>query len=59
MYHHGGHHGMSGARGHGCCGFPRHFISVKEEQERLANYAEQLKKELAGVEERIQELNSR
>lgn len=45
----------------GCCGcgcgtFFRRFISAKEEQERLEEYRDQLKKELAGVEERIQEL---
>ncbi len=45
----------------GCCGcgcgtFFRCFISTKEEQERLEHYRDQLKKELAGVEERIQEL---
>ncbi|MFC2024014.1 hypothetical protein ACFLTJ_00315 [Chloroflexota bacterium] len=59
MYHHGGHHGMSGTCGCGCGGFQRRFVSAKEEQDRLENYAEQLKKELAGVEERIQELKSK
>ena len=50
---------MLGACGCGCGGFHRRFVSAKEEQERLENYAEQLKKELAGVEERIQELKSK
>jgi hypothetical protein len=39
--------------------FFRRFISAKEEQERLEEYRDQLKKELAGVEERIQELKSK
>jgi len=45
----------------GCCGcgcgtFFRRFISAKEEQERLEEHRDQLKKELAGVEERIHEV---
>ncbi len=49
---------------YGCCGcgcgmFIRRFISAKEEQERLEEYRDQLKKELAGVEERIQELKAK
>lgn len=45
----------------GCCGcgcgtFFRRFISAEEQQERLVEYKEQLKKEVAGVEDRIQEL---
>ncbi len=48
----------------GCCGcgcgtFPRRFISRKEKQEKLEKYLDQLKKELAGVEEHIQELKSK
>jgi len=46
----------------GCCGggtFFRRFISAKEEQERLEEYRDQLKKELAGVEERLRELKSK
>jgi hypothetical protein len=42
----------------GCCtgmGF-RRFISPAEELERLRDYLEQLKKEMAGVEARIREL---
>lgn len=37
----------------------RRFISAKEEQERLEDYRDQLKKELAGLEERMQELKSK
>jgi hypothetical protein len=33
----------------------RRFFSSKEEAEWLENYADQLKKELAGVEERLKE----
>jgi len=45
----------------GCgCGTPfRRFVSSKEEQERLEGYSDQLKKELAGVEERIKELEGK
>lgn len=43
-----------------CCGpgavmLFRHFVSRKEELERLEEYRDQLKKELTGLEERIQE----
>ena len=48
-----------GRCGCGCGGFSRRFISAKEEQERLEEYRDQLKKELAGVEERIQELKNK
>jgi len=45
----------------GSCGcgsgtFSRRFISAKEELERLEEYKDQLKKELAGIDERTQEL---
>ncbi|MCR4319477.1 MAG: hypothetical protein NUV74_03955 [Candidatus Brocadiaceae bacterium] len=48
----------------GCCGcgcrpFFRRFISAKEEQEMLEEYSDQLKKELAGAAERIQELKGK
>lgn len=39
-----------------CLCFPRRFISSTEERERLDRYREQLKKELAGVEERLKEM---
>lgn len=62
----GGSQGTQGARGCSCgcggcgCSTPfRRFISAKEEQERLEEYKEQLKKEIAGVEEYIQELTSK
>jgi hypothetical protein len=67
-----GHHGcctFGGGRGHGgccCCGgmMPgccsgmgwRRFMSPAEELERLQNYLEELKKEIAGVEARIREM---
>jgi hypothetical protein len=43
----------------GCGGFPRRYISAKEEKEMLEAYREQLKKELAGVEEAIQKLKGK
>lgn len=69
MGHHGQHHG-GGMRGHGSCGGGpmghhwgccgdrgwRRFISPAEEMERLKDYLEELKKEIAGVEARIHEL---
>jgi hypothetical protein len=70
---HGGHGCCigGGGRGHGsrcCCGGMRpgccsgmgwrRFISPAEELERLHDYLEQLKKEIAGVEARLHELKS-
>jgi len=48
---------------HGCacgCGgfFPRLYISREEERDRLEKYQDELKKELAGVEERLKELKA-
>jgi len=43
--------------GHGM--FVRRFVSAKEERARLEEYRDQLKNELAGVEERIQELKGK
>jgi hypothetical protein len=48
----------------GCCGCGcgpsfRRFISSEEEQECLETYRDQLKKELAGVEEHIKELKAK
>lgn len=53
---------------HGCCestpvccspsGFARRFVSNKEKHECLEQYKEQLEKEIAGVDERIQELEA-
>jgi hypothetical protein len=51
-----------GACGCNCGGggmYFRRFISAREEQERLEEYRNQLKNELAGVEERIQELKGK
>ncbi len=45
--------------GCGCGVLFRRFISAKEKQERLEDYKEELKKELAGIEERIQELKAK
>jgi hypothetical protein len=53
--HHGGPYRM-GSHHSWCCCFPRRFISSGEEKERLERYREQLKKELAGVEERLKEM---
>ena len=52
--------GMFGC-GCGCEWSPlfRRFFSTKEEQERLETYRNQLKKELAGIEERIKELKGK
>lgn len=56
----------SGVRGCscGCCGcgcgpFFRRFLTEQEEAERLEEYKEQLKKELEGLEERIQEFQQK
>jgi len=37
-------------------GYGRHFMTKEEKKKILADYAEQLKKELEAVEERIKEL---
>lgn len=50
-------HGHAHMHGHGMHHF-RHFTSKQEIKERLEHYEDQLKKELAGVEERIQELEN-
>ena len=42
----------------GCMPPFRRYYSSEEEQERLQNYQDQLKKELAGVEERISKMGS-
>ena len=38
-----------------CCGMQRRFLSKAERRKALEEYREQLKNELAGVEERIEE----
>ncbi len=45
--------------GCGCPGSFRRFVSKAEEQERLKTYAENLQQELAGVRERIDELETK
>ena len=52
-------HQSFGACGCGCGTFIRRFISTKEELERLERYRDQLKDEIAGVEERIRELKGK
>ncbi len=50
------------ACGPDCCGgtpFSRRFITSKEKRECLEEYKGQLEKELAGVQERIQELEGK
>lgn len=46
-----------------CCCAPdrvaRHFVSSREEAERLEKYREQLEKEIAGVDEHIAELKKK
>jgi hypothetical protein len=45
-----------------CCTgglLPRRFISSKEKKERLEEYRDQLEKELAGVQERIKDLEGK
>lgn len=51
-----GHQRSHGFCGCGCGSFPRRFVSGKEERERLERYKDQLKKELEGVDERLEEL---
>ena len=57
--HHQGHHGYWGpGRFGGEEGYRRHFLTKAEKAEKLKNYAEDLKKELKAVEERIKEMQS-
>jgi hypothetical protein len=46
-------HGRGERHGHG-----RRFLTKAEKAEKLKNYAEELKKELTAVEERIREIES-
>jgi len=50
--------GMQGC-GCGCVPLNRGFFSAKEEKECLEAYMDQLQKELAGVEERIEDLKKK
>jgi hypothetical protein len=56
-----GHGGCCGGMHPWCCSGRswRHFISPAEEMEHLQDYLEELKKEVAGVEARIQELKGK
>jgi len=58
-------HAMQGCCGEGttqvtsaaCCGMARRFATKQERREALETYREELKKELTGVEERLDELH--
>jgi hypothetical protein len=55
-----GHEAYRLLRGHAsasCCGLPRHFVSKSERVEALESYRDQLRRELEGVEERLQDLS--
>ena len=57
--HHGRHDDYCGCGMHGHeHGYRRRFLTKAEKAERLKNYAEELRKELKGVEERLKELQS-
>ena len=43
----------------GCHGHGRRFLTKEEKIKKLENYAEELKKEIAAVDERIKELKSK
>ena len=47
-----------GCCGCGCAVWPRHFIAPVEEKEMLETYRDFLKKELAGLGERLKELEA-
>ncbi len=57
--HHGRHHGYCGCgmHGHGH-GYRRRFLTRAEKTEKLKRYADELRKELKAVEEKIKELQS-
>jgi len=57
--HHGRHEGYCGCDMHGReQGYRRRFFTKAEKTEKLKNYAEELKKELKAVEEKIKEMQS-
>jgi hypothetical protein len=57
--HHGRHDAFCGYGMHEHeHGYRRHFLTKAEKTERLKNYAEELKKELKAVEEKIKEMQS-
>jgi len=44
---------------HGYGEFPRHFLTKEEKIKKLESYAQELKNELAAVQERIKELKAK
>ncbi len=57
--HHGRHHGYCGCGMHGHeHGYRRRFLTRAEKTEKLKHYAEELRKELKAVEEKIKEWQS-
>ena len=57
--HHGRHDSYCGCGMHGHeQGYRRRFITKAEKTENLKNYAEELRKELKGVEEKLKEMQS-
>jgi len=57
--HHGRHDSHRGCGMHGHeQGYRRRFLTKAEKTEKLKNYAEELKKELKAVEEKIKEMQS-
>jgi hypothetical protein len=57
--HHGRHEGYCGCGVHGHeQGYRRRFFTKAEKMEKLKSYAEELKKELKAVEEKIKEMQS-
>lgn len=55
--HHRGHHGYCECGMHGYeHGYRRRFLTRAEKTEKLKNHAEELKKELEAVEEKIKEM---
>ncbi len=58
--HHRRHESYCGCRMHGFeHGYRRHFLTKGEKTEKLKNYAEELKKELKAVEEKIKEMQNK
>jgi len=60
---HGEHHGYGRhccrEGHHGYAEFPRRFLTKEEKVKKLENYAQELKNELAAVQERIKELRAK
>ena len=57
--HHGRHEDYCGCGMHGHeQGYRRRFLTKAEKNEKLKNYAEELRKELKGVEEKLKEMQS-